>query len=449
MKLTNEELEQLIERVDDPLKRAQVGQNEFEGIDKERAQRYAALEVRVLLDGEIDISMQGISHSGMFSKIRRLPESERIALGEKYVRKLFETDNLPDCDYGLEDMFRSVGELGCLDAVRPDIEEYVAKAKERMNDPKKLDDFFPGRGPLAAAKLLGEDIEWSELDMHVFNAATNRGLWDVDESERPAIYEGAFELVKRVYQNKGSPEGLTRLLWNDHIRSKFAQDPIARELAVHAVESALGGRSHEDTKDFASTYGVSLKETLMRNTVRRLYAEGRFERAETCAEAFGYAITDDDLDAAGSEISKAVDKHLEEGNFRRAKFEALRLKSFEAYRENGLGSEEIPVVDIREGYSGKILLVSFNDKVYVRSGGSYHKDILNSFEQEVGFSGIDSYVEEEGGAHLRFEDGNRIYIHRDSVDFGECDKALAKKLVQEAFPDHTVRTDNDRGFYGF
>lgn len=104
----------------------------------------------------------------------------------------------------------------------------------------------------------------------------------------------------------------------------------------------------------------------------------------------------------------------------------------------------VPAVILPEGYAGKILLVSISgngieDKLILRSGDLWHREILRNTEAEIrdlGYPG--ARVHEQGGAHLRFEPGGTIVIHGTSEQYGACDKEYAAGLVREAFPGRRV-----------
>ena len=106
-------------------------------------------------------------------------------------------------------------------------------------------------------------------------------------------------------------------------------------------------------------------------------------------------------------------------------------------------SKKIPAVIVPEGYTGKILLVSLSgegieDKIILRSGDLWHREILRNTEIEIRSLGIrNARIYELGGAHLRFEpDG--IIIHGTSEQYGACDKEYAAMLLRNEFPGRRV-----------
>ena len=106
--------------------------------------------------------------------------------------------------------------------------------------------------------------------------------------------------------------------------------------------------------------------------------------------------------------------------------------------------KEIPKIILPEGYAGKILLVSVSgagieDKIILRSGDLWHREILRNTEAEIRNLGFhNAQVYELGGAHLRFEPGGTIVIYGNSQQYGACDKEYAAKLVRNEFPGRRV-----------
>ncbi len=100
-----------------------------------------------------------------------------------------------------------------------------------------------------------------------------------------------------------------------------------------------------------------------------------------------------------------------------------------------------------EGYDGKILLILLNgdgykDRVVLRSGDAWHRDILRNTENEIRALGLHSVkCQELGGAHLRFEANGSITIYGTSQQYGVCDKAYAATLVKKKFPNRKVEIE--------
>lgn len=105
---------------------------------------------------------------------------------------------------------------------------------------------------------------------------------------------------------------------------------------------------------------------------------------------------------------------------------------------------KIPAIILPEGYSGKVLLVAVSgngieDKIILRSGDLWHREILRNTEAEIRNLGFpNARVDELGGAHLRFESDGTITIHGTSEQYGTCDKEYAARLVRNEFPGRRV-----------
>jgi hypothetical protein len=103
----------------------------------------------------------------------------------------------------------------------------------------------------------------------------------------------------------------------------------------------------------------------------------------------------------------------------------------------------VPVVDVPEGYQGKILLVSIRHEaqelVVLRSGDLWHREILHNTQAEIKSLGFKkASVQELGGAHLSFNDNGTILIEGGSEEFGSCDHDYVASLIQSKWPDRLV-----------
>jgi hypothetical protein len=104
----------------------------------------------------------------------------------------------------------------------------------------------------------------------------------------------------------------------------------------------------------------------------------------------------------------------------------------------------IPSAIISDGYKGKILLVSVSgdgmkDTIILRAGDIWHSEILHATEVEVKKYGIKAArVHEAGGAWVRFDNDNTIFIYGNSDEFGACDKNFAAGLLRQLYPEKTV-----------
>ena len=124
-----------------------------------------------------------------------------------------------------------------------------------------------------------------------------------------------------------------------------------------------------------------------------------------------------------------------------------RIYYLSSYLISGAPSvESIPDSDLETNYCGKILLFKFEEKNFLRtlSGteGDMHSEIRDKFSREIKSFGFAKSPNETGGAHIKMEEAEKkIKIYDRSEDFGECDKEVAKELVQGNFPDWIVTTE--------
>ena len=108
-------------------------------------------------------------------------------------------------------------------------------------------------------------------------------------------------------------------------------------------------------------------------------------------------------------------------------------------------NDGIPEAVLPEGYNGKIILVSIGgagmeDRIVLRSGDEWHREILRNTKAEVQRYGIDpARVHELGGAWVKFDDNGNIVIYGVSDDFGACDKTVAAEFLRRLYPERSVR----------
>jgi hypothetical protein len=108
-------------------------------------------------------------------------------------------------------------------------------------------------------------------------------------------------------------------------------------------------------------------------------------------------------------------------------------------------NKRIPETILPEGYNGKILLVSIGgagmeDRIVLRSGDDWHREILRNTKAEIQGYGIDTArVHELGGACVKFNENGNIVIYGISDEFGACDKTVAAEFLRRLYPERTVR----------
>jgi hypothetical protein len=118
-----------------------------------------------------------------------------------------------------------------------------------------------------------------------------------------------------------------------------------------------------------------------------------------------------------------------------------RIGALVRFRDSGLDPNSlVPLVELDDGYHGKILMVCvsggvISELVGLRSGDVMHREILRNTEKELVDLGLrSSVVSPAGGAWLQFESDGSICIYGSSDEFGGCDMALAAVLVRKRFP---------------
>jgi hypothetical protein len=137
-----------------------------------------------------------------------------------------------------------------------------------------------------------------------------------------------------------------------------------------------------------------------------------------------------------------------EGEFGEARRMARRAAALNGLLVHGPDpAHMVNETDLPEAYVGKILMVllvgsGFDDTVCLRSGGSWHREILNNTRAEIadlGFPG--TQVHPLGGAYAGFDADGSIVIWGSSDEFGCCDKDLAARLIARAYPGKTVKIE--------
>ena len=108
-------------------------------------------------------------------------------------------------------------------------------------------------------------------------------------------------------------------------------------------------------------------------------------------------------------------------------------------------NKRIPETILPEGYNGKILLVSIGgaemeDRIVLRSGDDWHREILRNTEAEIQEYGIDAErVHQLGGAWVKSDENGNIVIYGTSDEFGACDKTVAAEFLRRLYPNRSVR----------
>lgn len=173
----------------------------------------------------------------------------------------------------------------------------------------------------------------------------------------------------------------------------------------------------------------------------------KLELAVAAMNEFQVSLQKSDFEPIIDSLKEKARYKYAKGEIRSANRSSRRIRALKIFRDHGLDPEKlIPLVELPEGYRGKILLVSFSGGVIegmvcLRSGDDWHREILRNTEKEIrdlGFVG--SYVIPAGGAFVKFKANGNIIVSGSSDDFGVCDKAIAAELIGKAFPGRTILT---------
>lgn len=297
----------------------------------------------------------------------------------------------------------------------------------------------------------------------------------IEGKDLTLYYNEAFLLAGRLLDvEKNDFYYIRNLLQQEVVQKEYGNDPRAKELAlayiVHVIDPKSVSLGYlESFSGWLQAYGITaddFKLTRVGYVIAQLLIAGKIELAHEVINISGYSISDElladvvsqikaDIDAALLEAEKFVHEIVSaytynfSGQTLRSKSVALaytlakRIERVTSYCKNGLPSiDDIPLVNFGPGFSGKILLVSFKEKLFlrgIRKGDELHRQIFDKFQEELIDLGYAYYPDEEGGATLLVNSSDKTCtIYGDSHEFGACDKTKAQEILQCAFPGWTV-----------
>ncbi len=180
----------------------------------------------------------------------------------------------------------------------------------------------------------------------------------------------------------------------------------------------------------------------------RLLGEMRLEAAIRLLKRSGCGVDSNDVKAMILGYETRANRMQAAGEIGEARRMARRAAALNGLLVHGPHpAHMVAETELPEGYVGKILMVlitggGFDDTVCLRSGDSWHREILHNTRAEIadlGFPG--AQVHPLGGAHAGFEPDGSILIRGTSDEFGSCDKNLAARLIERANPERTVRVE--------
>lgn len=485
------ELEVLVDQIPNPLVRAREGMQRFSP-DSEQAQKYSSQYIETLMEGGDGTSREFNDKDQWASDpatraFASLPEATRTELGQRYLQWRFDsmTEETSDGalkkiatlakEIGLEshistiaqpyvnERFASLQEvsgktdevavrlsgvaqtLGLVEETKEAATNYLQRRLAGVQNPTSTEDFnMDNLFALAHTYELPQDGELTDLYLAT-NFFVSRWGFSADklpkrteENEEQAMEKG-WEIAQKLWENTNESRGLGNLINNEKFQARYSSDRTAKAIAKSVVAETLkGSYGIERARQLVDTYGLSGLKRVAGQGISANLEAGRYQSAQQIAELFGVEITDRVYDKARGTLERKASDAAKSGKMDEAIETKLRLKAFDQYRTDGLNVSALPEVGLSEKYSGKILLVEFQGRTFLRSNGEWHKDIYEAFSREVDLMGFSGRPREKGGAHIGFNDYGERTIYDKSEDFGECDKDVAKSLVQKAFPDQTI-----------
>ena len=144
----------------------------------------------------------------------------------------------------------------------------------------------------------------------------------------------------------------------------------------------------------------------------------KLESASAAMKAFHVSLSKSDLEPVIESFKAAAEHELSKGEIRSANRIDRRKKAVAVFRDHGLNPKRLvaPAI-LPEGYNGRILLLAIsggvlNDRVCLRSGDDWHREILTNTREEILDLGFENaLVDPVGGAFVRFEDNGSIEVY--------------------------------------
>jgi hypothetical protein len=294
------------------------------------------------------------------------------------------------------------------------------------------------------------------------------------------FYKPAYKIAVQLFaKEKSNLAYVGNILKEAGVQKTYSKKPEARIMAIAYVEFMLN-HNHlhvkwiEEVGKWLAVYNLDkdMLDLISKPVIEKLLAQGQIELADTVSKFTGYKIPEDSVEKAVlvilmeranlmKEVNSFSEKLLDKYSLKRYSSDKdLRSEEFgksieltdridrvRAYFQHGLPKiDDIPVSNLADSYSGKILLATYESKVFLRTlngtGGDMHRQILESFSKEIQRMGFAGSPNENGGAYIRMSASEKSCVIKDrSEDYGECDKNIAKEIVQQQFPDWTIVTE--------
>lgn len=464
VKLTTQELEEIVSQVENPVDRVKFGlRTAVQTRNQEQLSQYSRQYLEAVIEGSIEDQKDSYwdrDDEGSVTArtlLGRLPKGEAKELAVKYVNQ-----RLTGIDKPSRENDEDVGRLSELAETYDILEEtkngavaYVNRRLELAQNPNSAEDIEIGniRGTCDKYGITNEEAKRIASAKEILSPSPFReNKKELSDEELKDTMGYTWELAKKLRNNSGNPNGLRGLIGNEQFQQLYSSDDKARALATEVIGEDLKsgwGDKFEWAMKIRDAYGITNLDTEARGAVCHNLMNGQFERVDNLGAEFGYHPTEQDFEDAKSHYREQLDESIKKGDVRQSIDSRRRLKSLDMYMQNGLNVEDIPEVAMPDNYSGKIIIADIKGRKVLRGDmrgrSDMHKDIEEQLQDDVRMRGFTSYVSVEGGAYLSQNKDGSIKISGDSGDFGECDKDLAKQLVSNYFPDREVIAESSRG----
>ncbi len=501
--LTPQELEEILDNVQDIKQRATTGIERMpEGTPQ--AQKYVEQILTDIKTnpGTYRAVHEGEGIQLALNAIQKAPQEARPALLEDYVRwqmtaapekiitkticelaaRLSPRKETTECDAYMSDVFRrvvfpaikervatlrkdktsaeeavlSLAHSASYFSIPEDLhKEFVRYAEQRARRVQQPRDMSDAR--MSALYSLMEFLKMSFTDeFNQLYVATSffEDRWMSQEEKRPKrtndnlaqAVNDAWKIAQQLWKKTHSSKELYSLFHNEHFQKTYATKNAAQTIAKDLALGMLRDGRKEDAQKIATAYhltptsphGITPEDVAP--IIAKHLLDGRYQLAQDISTTYGCAISEDMGTAAAANFDKQAQEHARAGRIDDAIKSRQRRKALDEFTQHGLDVTQIPLVGISEKYSGKILLMNFQGRTFLRGFPPHqrdgmHQNILNSFNEELNVLGYSGSPKPQGGAHIGFnkETGNRV-IYDASGDYGECDKDIAAKLIKETFP---------------
>ena len=177
----------------------------------------------------------------------------------------------------------------------------------------------------------------------------------------------------------------------------------------------------------------------------RLIQKGHLESAHAVLAHHDIALEGKVLTGLIEDCLKRSRSSRADGSIRTAIRYERRAAALTILRDaDHISAKVIPSVGLPKGYCGKIMLfvatgAVIPERMFLRSGDDWHREILRNFEEEVRDYGFETFqITPQGGAFAEFQPDGAIVLFGSSEEFGGLKREDAIQLVQTAFPNRHV-----------